>query len=187
MRYASIDIETTGLNEDDHDLVEFGMVLDDLSNQLPLEQLPVFHTYFKKDNYQGQAGALAMHGEIFRRIDKRVEGYTYLTAEKFGHAVKEFLANNGYNIEKDRIIINVAGKNFGTFDLQFLKQKTDFRKHIKVRSRLLDPGILYYQKGDEALPGLSESLKRAGFESNVKHTAVEDALDVIKLIRAKLG
>lgn len=187
MKYVSIDIETTGLDLINCDIIEFGAVLDDLSNPLPLEQLPVFHTYFSKDKFLGEPYALSMHKEIFLRIAERKEGYTYISAEKLGNQFKQFLLKNGYNLEKDRITINVAGKNFSSFDLQFLKNKTDFCKHVHPSARVLDPAILYYERGDERLPGLSTCLKRAGFEGNVSHCAIDDALDVVKLIRAKLS
>jgi hypothetical protein len=169
------------------DIIEFGAVLDDLSNQLPLEQLPVFHTYFQKNLFLGEPFALSMHKEIFLRIAERKEGYSYTSTEKLGNQFKQFLLKNGYNLEKDRITINVAGKNFNSFDLQFLKNKTDFCKHVQPSAKVLDPAILYYQKGDDRLPGLSKCLERAGFSSTVKHCAVDDAFDVVKLIRARLS
>ena len=186
MKFISIDIETVGLDTVNCDILEFGAVLDDLGNPLPLENLPKYHTYFIKDKYLGEPFALAMHQEIFKRISERREGYTYLSAEKFGYSFKKFLLDNGYLTEKDRITVNVAGKNFSSFDLQFLKNKTDFCKHIQVSARVLDPAILYYQKGDIRLPGLGLCLERAGFENIVKHCALDDALDVVKLIRKKM-
>jgi len=37
---------------------------------------------------------------------------------------------------------------------------------------------------DEVPPSLNLCLERAGFESEVQHTALEDALDVVKVVRA---
>lgn len=187
MKYVSIDIETTGLDINDCDIIEFGAVLDDLSNPLPLEDLPTFHTYFHKDKFVGEPFALSMHKEIFLRISEKREGFTYISPEKFGNKFKNFLAANGYILEKDRVVINVAGKNFGTFDYQFLKNKTDLFKHVKISSRIMDPAILYLQPGDERLPGLETCLSRAGFQKTVSHCALDDAFDVVRLLRAKFS
>lgn len=185
MKYLSIDLETTGIDFD-CDLLEFGAVLDDLDNPLPLEELPVYHVYFQRSKYYGEPKALSMHKEIFLKIADKKKEHTYLNAEKFGNHFKKFLLDKGYTETNNLVYINVAGKNFNSFDLQFLRNKSDFSKHIRASAKVLDPAILYYQKGDTQLPGLSLCLRRAGFEGNVKHCAVDDALDVVRLIRAKL-
>ena len=188
LNYVSIDLETTGLNEDTCDVLEFAAVLDNLSDLKPLDQLPVFHTYFVKDKYIGEPVAFSMHSEIFKRIAERdIKKYNFMSATKIGGQFRKFLVKNGYKEEKDRVTINVAGKNFAAFDLQFLNRQTDLAKHVKIRHKILDPAILYYQDSDEALPGLEECKKRAGLDSTVAHNALDDARDVIRLLRKKLG
>ena len=54
MRYVSIDLETTGLDAINNDIIEFGAVLDDLADMKPLEELPRFHAYICKEEYRGQ-------------------------------------------------------------------------------------------------------------------------------------
>lgn len=186
MKYVSIDIETTGLIPEECDIVEFGAVLDDLSTTEPLDKLPIFHCYFVKDYYHGSPYALSMHPKIFRRIAEKEAGYTYYNAEKFGYQFKKFLVQHGYKEEDGRVYINAAGKNFAAFDLQFLNKKTDLSKHVKIRHRILDPGSMYLRGDDESIPGTEECLRRAGFEPNVEHVAVADAIDVVKLIRSHL-
>ena len=111
-----------------------------------------------------------------------------MSATKLGNSFKKFLVKNDYVEEHDMVTINAAGKNFAKFDLQFLKRKTDFLKHINVRSRILDPGILYLQKTDESIPGMEECKKRSGLiNTRVCHDARSDAIDVINLLRHKLG
>ena len=184
MLYVSIDLETCGLDADNHDIIEFGAVLDDLSKLDPIEDLPTFHCYFVKDKYTGSPFALSMHPEIFRRIDERdTKKYNFFPHMKFGHAFKRFLLNHGYEKERDRVTINVAGKNFGSCDLQFLNKQTDLAKHVKISHKIFDPGILFVEKGDESLPGLGECKARIGLDNSVDHTAVADAIDVIHLIR----
>jgi len=82
------------------------------------------------------------------------------------------------------ITINAAGKNFGTFDKPFLVQLPWFQKLITIRQRILDPAILCVDwKNDDALPNLTECKKRTGVEGIVTHNALEDAWDVIQVLR----
>lgn len=193
MKYASIDLETTGLDAENNDIIEFGAVLDDLNVQKPIDELPRFHAYICKDEYTGQPYALSMHPTIFRRIAEREEGYNYLYPNTLGKAFLNFLVENGYDLAEkkgkkiQRTTINVAGKNFGTFDLQFLNHQTNFSSSVKIRSRILDPGILCLESGDNVIPGLAKCLQRVGVNKEIAHTTIEDSLDVIKVIRAKLG
>jgi DNA polymerase III epsilon subunit-like protein len=190
MNYVSLDLETTGLDPLACDVIEFAAVLDDLSaaKELPVDRLPFFHCYFYKDSYVGEPAALAMHASIFDRIARRGEEdyrkkYSYFSAEHFGKSFKQFLLNNGYTTEYDKVIINAAGKNFSSFDLQFLKYKTDFCKHIHVRSCVLDPGILFVKNSDKSIPGLAECKTRAGLDGYVCHNALADARDTILVLR----
>ena len=187
MRYVSIDMESCGLVSEECDILEFGAVIDDLSSALPVDSLPVFHCYFVKEYYKGQPYALSMHPKIFRRIAEREAGYNYYQANKFSYYFKKFLMSNGYNEIDNRVIINVAGKNFGACDLQFLKNQTDINKHVKIRHRIIDPGTMYMRQDDDSIPGLEECLRRAELEPNVEHESVPDAKDVIKLIRKHYG
>ena len=183
---VSIDIETGGI-EDNVDILEFAAVLDDLSNPRQIEDLPFFQTYFIKDNYIGEPTALAMHPKIFKRIATREKGYNYMSATKLGNVFKQFLIKNGYNSERDTVTINAAGKNFAAFDLRFLKSKTDLLKHVNIRSRILDPGILFLNKDDNSIPGMAECKKRCGLNEFISHEAKDDAIDVIMLLREKLS
>ena len=186
MRYCSIDTETCGLSEE-CDIIEFGAIIDDLQNPLPIETLPTYHCYFVLPSYRGEPYALSMHSTIFRRIAEREKGYTYISPTKFGNHFKKFLVANGYVEEKDRVTITVAGKNFGVFDLQFLNKQTDLSKHVQIRHKILDPAVLYLENGDEVLPGLEKCKERAGLGNCVAHNALDDAKDVIELVRKKLG
>jgi hypothetical protein len=79
--------------------------------------------------------------------------------------------------------ITVAGKNFNGFDKLFLKKATKENTWMEwFHHRCLDPASMYVLPCDIALPSLQECLQRAGIEEVVTHTAVEDALQVSKLI-----
>ena len=70
MKYVSIDIETTGLNPDKCQIIEFAAVVDDLQDQQPIEKLPKFQTYIRHESYTGEPYALAMHSNIFKKLAK---------------------------------------------------------------------------------------------------------------------
>lgn len=188
MKYISIDLETTGLDPEKNDIIEFGAILDDLKEQKPLEELPKFHAYICKEEYTGQPFALSMHPTIFRRIADREKGFNYLYPNTLGREFQKFLLNHGYALEKEKIVrINVGGKNFASFDLQFLKNKTNFLSSVRISHKILDPGVLCLNESDENVPGLEQCLKRIGIDKEVSHNTLDDALDVVKVLRAKLG
>ncbi len=82
------------------------------------------------------------------------------------------------------ITINVAGKNFGTFDKLFLQELPWWQKLIRTRQRVLDPAILCVDwVNDTSLPSLTVCKERMNVEGVVTHNALEDAWDVIEILR----
>jgi oligoribonuclease len=196
MIYCAIDIETTGLDPKIHDIIEFAAILDDLRNPRPLTELPVFHSYFKKEYYVGDAFALSMHAEIFRKIanppepvisTQKVLEQTMLVTD-LPVAFCNWLARNNhpYDEKKKVFTVNVSGKNAAGFDIPFLKAKSNWTPYIHFRHRVVDPGSLYFNPAiDDQLPDSKICMERAGLSGDVKHNAVEDALVVVKLLRNK--
>jgi hypothetical protein len=122
------------------------------------------------------------------------EFYWFLDENGLGHGL---INNSGGYVEirdgKHRpamnngtkpITINVAGKNFGTFDKLFLQELPWWQKLIKTRQRVLDPAILCVDwNQDTSLPSLLECKKRTNVNGIVTHNALEDAWDVIEVLR----
>jgi DNA polymerase III epsilon subunit-like protein len=198
MKFASIDIETTGLSQENSDILQFAVVLDDLKNPKPLEELPRFQAIFMQDNYKGNPFALSMHSEIFKKIDmakkKNLEycpdqEIHFMPIDHLPTALTAFFLKNGYN-QNDKngnIYINPAGKNLSSFDIPFLKSKIKDWGSIYFLNRSIDPAILYFDlENDNSLPDMKKCMERAGIAGEVAHTALEDALVVIKLLRHKL-
>lgn len=185
MRYCSVDLETTGLNPKKCQVVEFGAVLDDLRVQEPLEKLPKFVAHIWRPNYRGEPYALGMHGELFKRIADKDRGLNIMLESEVLPSFKLFLMKNGYSDRPTKI--NVAGKNFANFDKRFIERlKYSPGSEIEFRHRVLDPAILYFNPcEDDELPNMAKCLERAGLPKHVPHTAVEDALLVVQLIRHK--
>lgn len=74
-----------------------------------------------------------------------------------------------------------AGKNFAGFDKPWLIQR-GFK--LNAHHRTIDVGFHFAKPEDEYLPVLQDCLERAGIESKVTHNALEDALQVVELVRA---
>ncbi len=182
MRYASIDIETLGLDSSTCDMIEFGCVLDNLSDRKPFDDLPRFHCYVTvaQNLYRGDAYAMSMHPTLLKRIATREKGYSYVPWDLLDEVFAEWLEDQGI---KGKVV--AAGKNFQAFDMQFLRV-LNFGTCTKIHHRTLDPGSMWFDPNiDDVPPGLEECMKRSGVPSIVNHTAIEDALDVIKCIRAR--
>lgn len=194
-KFLSIDIETTGLDKQTCQLLEFGAVIDDLDNlKKPLNELPKFHCYILRDFYVGEPYALAMHAEIFTRIAHKKEPWLYYTEGEFVSHFYHFLAQNGVDPSR----IKASGKNFASFDEHFLSKifrensavyfvdNTVGTHKLKFNHRVLDPAMLYWDRADDWLPSSQTCMDRAGLKDKVAHTAVEDAMMVLKLIRTAM-
>ena len=202
IKYFSIDIETTGLDEKECDIIQFSAIYEDPKLQLPFEEIPKFNRYIKHKFYKGQDYALWLNSDILLKLSKYKDSWTeeekaksqivtsYLNLwQNFGDWVRKITGE-----KSPKIWINAAGKNFGTFDLQFIKQHVPFdgALDVKFRSRILDPAELYVNDEDESLPGMEKCLERAGITRQkhkdggiVTHDAIMDCWDVITLLRLK--
>jgi len=84
------------------------------------------------------------------------------------------------------VSINVAGKNFGTFDKLFLERLPRWKQAIRIRQRIIDPSLLFADwKSDDSMPSLDTCKIRAKLDGVVTHNAIEDAWDVIQLLRTQ--
>lgn len=205
MIYVSIDIETSGLDPALHKTLSIGAIIEDTSKKLPWDEIPKFNAVIIQNEIVGSPRALTMNKKIIEDIGIYLEG---TSEERLGLAISsqcefyekddvikefyKFLWSNGFgegNIptigsNTKPITINVAGKNFGTFDKLFLQQLPWWQKLIRTRQRVLDPAILFCDfKNDESLPSLNTCKERAGIYGLVTHNALEDAWDVIEVLR----
>lgn len=199
MRYLSIDLETTGLDSEKNQILEFGAVLEDTNNILPLDQLPSYHAYVTHPggNITGNVFALNMNAGIIEKLknQKDLEGqYNFVKVEDLAESFLFWLSQNGFEIKtgdegkptqfKYSETLNVAGKNFSSFDKLFLNKVPNFNKFIRIRHRVIDPSPLFVDwKNDDSMPSLDDCKKRAGIDGVVTHLAIDDAKDVIAVLR----
>lgn len=86
----------------------------------------------------------------------------------------------------NKIHFTIAGKNVALFDYPYLVRLPRWEEFFKIRHRVLDPTTLYVDwKKDEVPPGLDECKVRANISGIVTHNALEDAWDVIEVLRKK--
>jgi len=198
MKFLSLDIETTGLDRDLDQVIEFGAIIEDTNNQLSFEEIPKFHAIIKHKRYSGSAFAINMNQRIFKILADRVlirneeEKNQYdlkhnicsvheLARDFYNWVYHELKTGVGYN---ESIVATVAGKNYNGFDGQFLSRIPEWNDLFRFKHRVLDPATLYWNPAlDTELPSLDECLKRAGIDEFVSHNAVEDAWQVIRVLR----
>jgi inhibitor of KinA sporulation pathway (predicted exonuclease) len=130
---------------------------------------------------------MSMHPEILRRIGTKQPGYAYLQTCSVADRFRDFLNVHGYDHTKNGPKLNVAGKNYASFDARFLRRLPRWDDVIPTAHRTIDPAILFYRESDEKLPGTELCCERAGIKPyGTAHTAIDDAKTVIQLVRAAL-
>lgn len=180
MPYVSIDIETTGLDPETCQVLEVGAIFEDWKS--PIDKLLEFRMILRHSEIRGQAFALVLNAKLLKLIANPPFDYMFCQPYELGRHLANWVRTCGL----DPMHLTVAGKNFASFDMQFLKRLPDFNSSVNFKHRVLDPAILYWQFDDEALPGSATCYQRAGLDSKVVHTAVEDARAVVRLIRTRI-
>jgi DNA polymerase III epsilon subunit-like protein len=174
LQYVSIDIETTGLDPNTCQVLEFAAVIENWNSAI--KGLPTFHRLLKHDKITGEPFALALNADLLRRL--AAPDTPTISPAALGFEFSKWLKEHGI----DPRDCQAAGKNFASFDLQFLKRLTGF-DFVKFRHRVIDPAMLYWQRDDDKLPGPETCMQRAGLTGEVAHVALDDALVVVKQIR----
>lgn len=189
MLYLSLDIETTGLDPLTCDVLEIGAILEDTENPAERENLPTFHEYLWRDVYRGEPYALAMNGHIFQKILALRKQWLDGVECKEISTPEGVLASFGLFLDRidmrnTRLVL--AGKNVAGFDIPFLNTLPSWKECFKFHHRVIDPGMMYFNPHtDKVPPDLKECKKRADLPEQVSHEALDDAWDVIQLVRKK--
>jgi len=206
VKYVSCDLETMRVNNKAPDAILMAsFVFEDTKNILPLKDLPHYTAivdHGKEFTTMISPVAIAMNSWLFCALAlHQGTKENYLSdlirndqmIERAKEALNQFPVVDGTyglicgaNIFLDshlgakRRSINLAGKNVGTFDLQFLPPELESR----FRGRVIDSGNAYIDwEEDEQVPASDVVLKRAGINSEVSHNTYGDALDVIASLR----
>ena len=200
MKYLSIDIETTGLDPLKDQVLSFGAILEDTTNPLPFDEIPKFHAAIRRNRIEGDLFAINMNKKLLETINNYMSskdskekddiinrtGMQFYEEIDIVYGFKQWLITNDFigNESNQPIHLTIAGKNFATFDKLFIERLPRWKQYFRIRQRIIDPAILFVDwKNDNSLPGLSACKTRAKLNPNVTHNAVEDAWDVIELLR----
>ncbi len=187
MLICSIDLETTGLNPDAHQILQIGAVILDTSDlSTPVKSRQSFNCYVSHPVIVGSAFALTMNQKILAALADAERGDFARTSNtpvfaqnRAIEAFEAWLADQ-VGVSKNGFNCTFAGKNVASFDLPFLKA-AGFRGGANHRA--IDPTIAFVDWAtDITPPGLEACLKRAGLQKTVAHDALEDARDVAELI-----
>ena len=178
MRYAAIDIETTGISPDTCQVLEIGCVIENEGWSAPVEELPTFRALVRPDGViRGDAQALAMNHKLLAELASKSGVDAHLSGHliDLGAFIHDHLGDTS---------ITIAGKNFGSFDLQFLRRNEFWQPNIRHKHRFIDPAMLWWiPRTDAFLPDLMTCMGRAGVSCPL-HTAVDDCRAVIECVRA---
>lgn len=188
MKYLSIDIETTGLDPENDQILEIAMILEDTNLKQSLDQLPKLHIYVLRDTYKGGSKAIEMNAHTFKRINELIEDDCNTESilcreEHIDENVVEFFIDNKINKFSK---ISIAGANLEGFDMKFLKKVLQEDVIDSFNRRAIEPAHFFVDwEKDKKLPTLQECKKRAGIEGDVAHNALDDAWDVIQVLRTQ--
>lgn len=198
MHVFVIDLETTGLDPQKHGIIEFAAIRINLYD--PTESVKSFVRWLNPEGYVWSNYCLRMHiAWILRITDVLLKGNKPMDdwppiVNNIGELQIQFkqwlvedcalqLNSKPQFINFDKLV--PAGKNFDSFDRQFLKH-AGFMDCFAHRS--LDPASHFVRLGDKKPPDLKTCKARAMEEncifptSDVAHEALADAMDVAKLL-----
>jgi DNA polymerase III epsilon subunit-like protein len=155
--YVSLDIETTGIDPNFHQIIEVAAVLETGART----------QFFVANDELRFSGpyVIQMHKDLWPEYDQAAKVEPALIWDK----IKEDL------YLEDTIRYTIAGKNVGTFDVPFIDHYSD--RAFQISHRTLDVGSLYATKN-----GIPTSFELFG---KTTHRALDDALEVLELMKAK--
>lgn len=132
--YIAVDIETTGLDPEKHQILEVAMVADTGAERVV--DCPFLHLYVYQNPIIGTPYALVMNAHAIKIIAMNVDsnicepGVVSIWVRKF---VNEYACGGE---------VNVVGKNAAGFDLPFLKRLPEWPTRL-FSHRVLDVGSLW--------------------------------------------
>jgi len=186
LKYYSIDIETTGLNPKKDQILQVGIAFEDTENIIPISETPCKEWTIRYNRIEGDPFAIQMNANIIKHSIENPLPKDVIDRCSIIPSLAVFIRKCDPTIPSNHIpTINVAGKNFNGFDRLFLENIDGFSDRIRIRHRVLDPAMLYADWSKDRLPSLQDCLDKANILTTVKHTAMQDAIDVIKVIRAR--
>lgn len=178
--YIAVDIETTGLDPEKHQILEIAMVVEQPSRRVV--DCPFLHTFVRHEDIVGTPFALTMNAHAIKILAMNVDS-NISTPEEAVEWIGDFVREYGQLGE-----VNLLGKNVASFDYPFLKRLPRFPASL-FSHRMLDVGSLW------ATPnGMKSQEQLFKVYSDIvvdipgePHEALYDARVSLALARAKWG
>lgn len=200
MNYVSIDLETTGLDKDEHQIIEFGAIIENSNEPKTYEESKKYRRVVlaRDRKYLFSSKAAEINANLIKTISLLENGgnvpferdanltNTALYLDELIPDFKQWLYVNGFcPNERGVLEIVAAGKNFASFDRPFILAIPDFETYgIRFHHRTIDPVSAYINWIDDNVPPGTDLCKiRAGLKKGMKHEALADAWDVIQMLR----
>jgi len=191
MKYVSLDIETTCLDPKPSNILGLSMVVEDSDHpEVAVEDLPHLTVIIDQPVITGQAYALGLNGWILDFISGRSKNcpYKIIKPSELHYEVGCFLRaqfpdrvfKTETNVYYAKKRLTLAGKNVASFDYQFLPDDVK----LFFAHRMIDPGSVMINWNLAVPPSLGELLKVVGIDKEVSHDMLDDARDVIRVLRA---
>lgn len=194
-KLVSVDIETTGLDPEDSDILEVAAIVFHLDpGNVGVES---FHCFLKHDVIRWNEDTFNFHmknGYFDYAKSEKLKSVPRMDTESFERALVSFLAvNDVYDVSKPRGgSATAVGKNFGSFDLQFLNKLNygSLKKRRLFKHRALDIGNLLWNPISDGttLPSSEQCAERMGLSgAGITHRAMDDADMMVQLTRLAVG
>lgn len=162
-KYVAIDIETTGLDPEHHQILEFAAVA--WTSDAPVQDLPCMaYVVEPVGDIVGSPYALSMNKRLLDLISK---GHCQ-PLSRILYEFRVFLEFSGVTPNNK---VHLVGANVGSFDLQFLKLDSNWPKDL-IHYRNFEVGSAYATK--KGIPSLSRFLVPDGLTGST-HEALYDA------------
>jgi len=171
-------------------LLSVGIVLEDTKKKLGYTDIPKVHVVVPHKTIIGEPYALNLNKDLIELINTyhtykgsktdlaKEHSVQFRQLSEVSELIRDFLRINDFNGK-----ISIAGKNYLGFDVKFLSKLHGWDL-IGWSRRVIDPAVLFIDwTTDDELPDLTTCKKRADIEGVVTHNAVEDAYDVVSLLR----
>jgi oligoribonuclease (3'-5' exoribonuclease) len=175
LKIVSIDLETTGIAKDLQVLQAAFIIEDSDLPEVPVEDLPTWSCFVRHPIYKGEPYALWLNGWIFKILADKKTTEKVLDFDKWEQEAESFLVE--HLGKKHRY--NAAGKNVASFDMHFF---SPYFQNL-FRHRIIDVGNIFIDWSLDGLPSMEILNKKFNIINPAEHNAVEDARNVIRLLR----
>lgn len=197
----SVDIETSGTDPYNTDVLELAAIVSPLHPEMyPIDR---FHCFFKHENVRWDESTREFHQKngYFEYMDMMLRNSKpHYTPSEFITNFKSWTKRHGIwspkfvdamnNVYDKGTSITAVGKNFTSFDLQYLNNLpgVNFKEYRFFRHRAIDIGNLLWNPliDGAILPSSEICMERGGVgkAGDYKHRAMDDAEMMLTLMKS---